>query len=318
VKRIGPELKLRKPDLSKAKVPPVLADVYYDLRDRRLLPLIALVVVAIVAVPFLLGDSSEGLPEPAPANTAIAALKESAGKTTELTVVEAQPGLRDYRRRLRGRTATNPFHQRYTTPVLTGAKLNEPKSESSSSQSGDGGETTSTSETTAGATGGGEGGSAPSEPSGGAPADGGGSSGSGDGGGSKGGGDGAQPGPDATIYSFAVDLSIVHTSGSTAAGDKQTSEPEIREKVLPTTSLPGKKTEVVTYMGLSPKTRKPLFIVGTGVIGVFGEGACVAGGDRCQLIELETGFPEVFEYGEEGDRYKIKVTDVEFVVTGHL
>ena len=41
------------------KVPPFLIDLYYDLRDRRLLPLVALVVVAIVAVPFLLGGGSE-------------------------------------------------------------------------------------------------------------------------------------------------------------------------------------------------------------------------------------------------------------------
>ena len=38
------------------KAPDFLADLYYDLRDRRLLPLIAVVVVAIVAVPFLLGE----------------------------------------------------------------------------------------------------------------------------------------------------------------------------------------------------------------------------------------------------------------------
>jgi len=49
----GPELKL-----SELKVPPFLTDLYYDLRDRRLLPLVALVVVAIFAVPFLLGGES--------------------------------------------------------------------------------------------------------------------------------------------------------------------------------------------------------------------------------------------------------------------
>ena len=39
-------------------MPPFLVDLYYDLRDRRLLPLLALVLVAIVAVPFLLGGGS--------------------------------------------------------------------------------------------------------------------------------------------------------------------------------------------------------------------------------------------------------------------
>jgi hypothetical protein len=71
-------------------------------------------------------------------------------------------------------------------------------------------------------------------------------------------------------------------------------------------------------MGLSPKTRKPLFLVSAEVTGVFGEGKCAAGSGVCQLIELEPGFPEVFEYGEGGDRYKLNVTNVEFVVTGHV
>ena len=44
------------------KVPDFLRDLYYDLRDRRLLPLVALVIVAIVAVPFLLGGGSKEEP----------------------------------------------------------------------------------------------------------------------------------------------------------------------------------------------------------------------------------------------------------------
>ena len=60
MKRIGPELKMPKLKGSDAKVPPVLADLYYDLRDRRLLPLIALILVAIVAAPFLLKERADG------------------------------------------------------------------------------------------------------------------------------------------------------------------------------------------------------------------------------------------------------------------
>lgn len=91
----------------------------------------------------------------------------------------------------------------------------------------------------------------------------------------------------------------------------------VRKKVLPPAPLPGKKADVVTYIGLSPKTRKPLFLISTDVTGVFGEGTCVSGNDACQLIELEPGFPETFVYGEKEDRYKIKVTGVHFIVTGH-
>ncbi len=78
MKRVGPELKM--PDLKNAKVPPFLSDLYYDLHDRRLLPLVGLVLVAIVAVPFLLGggsDMEEGL-SPAPVR------KRSRGRSKHL------------------------------------------------------------------------------------------------------------------------------------------------------------------------------------------------------------------------------------------
>ena len=91
----GPELKM--PEL---KMPPFLTDLYWDLRDRRLLPLVGLVIVAIVAVPFLLGGGSEE--SPPPASPPVAAISGTAdADTSRLTVVEAKPGLRDYRKRLR-------------------------------------------------------------------------------------------------------------------------------------------------------------------------------------------------------------------------
>jgi hypothetical protein len=308
----GPQLKLPEP-----KLPAFLADLFYDLRDRRLLPLIALVVVAIVATPFLLGQKSETELPPAAAG-AIAALRETSGKTSTLTVVEAQPGLRDYRKRLRGRKPTDPFRQLGEPGGAKGGGGSTATSSESST-------TTTTTTESSSATGGSTGTSQSPAPSGSATAPPAKQGGSGDEGGSGGGGapagdngGGGSKQPHATLYSFGIDVTIVHSSGSKAEGNKKTSEPETRKRVLPTTSLPGEKKQVVTYMGLSPKTRKPLFLVSTDVIGVFGEGKCVAGTENCQLIELEPGFPEVFEYGEDGERYSIKVTDVELIVTGHV
>jgi hypothetical protein len=306
----GPELKM--PEL---KAPAFLTNLFYDMRDRRLLPLAALVVVAIAATPFLLGRSSETEPPPAAAG-AIAALRETSDRTSALTVVEATPGLRDYRKRLRGRRPTDPFRQ------LGGSGGSESGggSTANSSESLTSTATTTTTESSS-VTGGSTGTSPSPAPSGSAttsPAKEGGSGGGGaPSGGDDGGGDGGKQ-PHATLYSFAIDVTIVHSSGSKAERNKKTSEPETRTSVLPTTSLPGEKKQVVTYMGLSPKTRKPLFLVSTDVTGVFGEGKCVAGSGSCQLIELEPGFPEIFEYGEDSDRYSIKVTDVELVVTGHV
>ncbi|HET6570449.1 MAG TPA: hypothetical protein VFG58_03065 [Solirubrobacterales bacterium] len=300
----GPELKM-----PKLQAPGILSDFYHDLRDRRLLPVVALVLVAIVATPILLGQKSETSLSPA-AGGAIAALRHSSEKSSSLTVVEAKPGLRDYRKRLRNRKPLDPFRST-GTPSLEGARLGKGEGEGSSSSatsttvkktSKSITTTKTTSTTTAGS---GEG----SEGGGGSPG----------GAGTKGAGKLGGKHPHGVLYAFGVDVTIVHSSGSEAEGDKLTSEPLKRKRVLPTVSLPGKKKQVVTYMGLSPKTRKPLFVVSPEVTGVFGEGKCSAGtSKRCQLIELEPGFPEVFEYGEEGDRYSIKVTNVEFVVTGHV
>ena len=55
----GPELKM--PEL---KVPDFALDLYYDLKERHLLPLVAILLVAVVALPILLSSgSSEAEPE---------------------------------------------------------------------------------------------------------------------------------------------------------------------------------------------------------------------------------------------------------------
>lgn len=144
----GPDLKM--PEL---KVPDFLVDLYWDLRDRHLLPLVVLGIVAIVAVPFLLGGESKQKPPPV---AAVGGLRAHASNASKLTVVEAKPGLRDYRRRLRHRTATDPFEQRYTSPDLTGTKLGgeEEEGESSSKSSTTTSKSTTTTETTPGSPGG--------------------------------------------------------------------------------------------------------------------------------------------------------------------
>lgn len=312
MKRIGPELKMPKLGGGGFKAPPFAADLYHDLRDRRLLPLIALVIVAIAAVPFLLASDAEEPTLPPEGMTAIEELKAESAEPASLTVVEAKPGLRDYRRRLRGRTPTDPFEQRYTAPVLNGADLPEPEGGGSDGGEGagsEGGGKTTTVTTT----------------------DGDGRTGGGDGGGSGGDGelpeqpvappvdddgDGAADRPGIVLYSFAIDLRVVRTSGEGAS--KETSEPKVMRRVMPTTPLPGKNAQVVTYMGISPKTRKPTFLVSTEVTAMFGEGKCAAGTEVCQLVELEPGFPQTFVFGEAGTRYKFKILDVRPVETGRL
>jgi hypothetical protein len=105
----GPELKM--PDL---KVPDFLLDIYYDLRERHLLPLVAILLVALVALPIVLSGGSSDAGDGEPEGAAIAT--PSTVQTSKLVVAKAAPGLRDYRRRLAKRHAQDPFVQQYASP----------------------------------------------------------------------------------------------------------------------------------------------------------------------------------------------------------
>lgn len=277
-------MKRPSPKMPDVRPPAVLADLYHDLRDRRLLPLLALVLVAIVATPILLGQKSETKLPPA-ARGAIAALKEaSRQRTSTLTVVEATPGLREYRKRLSHRTPTDPFKQRYTAPVLKGSELNEPK-EGEGKGKGKEGES-------------------------------GGSKGSsGESGGSPG---GATPGgkPHLVFYSIGIKVRIAKS-----VDGKQQGEPIVRDEVLKQTPLPGEKAPVVTYMGPARKGNKgngkALLLVDDQVRSVEGDAHCVSGDEVCQLLEVQPGFPVILTYGENEVQYSVNVIKFELVVTGH-
>lgn len=282
--------KLEAPEL---KVPPFLKNLYNDLRDRRLLPVAALLIVAILATPFLLGSSKKSGSSLPP----IAAIEGSeAREAAQLAVVPATPGLRDYRKRLRHLKPSDPFAQKFTKPVLKGAEL---QSESSTS----GGSSTSTS-TTRGEEGGGV------VETGGAPPAGGGSNPGSQGGGKE------SPGSGPTkLYTYAIDIRIMHTEtqpdGSVAMG-----EPEERKGVRPLTPLPGEKTPVVTFIGINPENGKALLMVSKAVTALFGEAECVAGTETCELLEIERDFPITLEYGPEHVRYKFNLLKVRVVAGG--
>jgi hypothetical protein len=310
----GPELKM--PEL---KAPAALADFYYDLRDRRLLPVIALVVVAIVATPILLGQKSETTLPPA-ASGAIQALRESHGeRSASLTVVEAHPGLRDYRKRLGRRKPLDPFRS-MGKPNLEGAQLGNGKEGGEGGSSGSAATFSSTSTTvkktknsktttttTTATTGSGEG----SE--GGQP--GGGPGGAEPGGSAPGGSPPVGKGPHLVYFAYAIDVRIVKSV------DGQAQEPITRKKVLAQTALPGEKEPVVTFMGAARDGKKPtgkaLLLVSDQVTEVAGDAKCLSGEETCQLLEVEPGFPVVLTYGEGGVKYTVDVLKLELVVTGH-
>jgi hypothetical protein len=289
------KLKGPKLDLGQLKVPPILRDLYQDLRDRRLLPLVGLILVAIIAVPFLLSDGGGEVEEAPLAPVA----PQVPAQASSIEVVKAAPGLREPNKRLSHRHAKDPFEQHFVGAAVSSETV-------VAGETVTGGESSGSSSPTAVATA-----PAPSESS----------SGAGNPHGSVGGnpeapsgGAGLVPGK-VVSFTYAATLKIVKTE-TTQAGKKIVSEPEERDRVLPSTVLPSAKQQVVTYMGLSPKTRKPLLLVSTDVTAIFGEGKCASGTDVCQLLEVEPTFPETFVYGENDVRYKINILKVEPVVIG--
>jgi hypothetical protein len=301
MKRLGPELKLPKlrsrSGTSRTgggiKAPPFLADLYGDLRDRRLLPLVVLLLVGIVAAPILLrGGAPESEDEAVPPPAASA----PGAATSSLTVVEAHPGLRAPNKRLKGRTPTDPFTQRYTGSVREGGLPNETAT-SSSTVTVEGG-TTASSETSVGPVTNSVEGS----------------------GGSSGGADpGEDNGVDGKLYTFTVDVQISRTEEQ-PDGSKKMGEPTVRKDVKPPVPLPGAKAPVVTYLGVNYVKGKPraLLMVSRDVGAVFGDAKCVSGTSTCELLEVEPGFPEIFEYGPNGVRYKFNVLKIEIARDGNL
>jgi hypothetical protein len=308
MKRLGPELKMPKLKGGELKVPPFLSDLYWDLRDRRLLPVVALVLVAIVAAPFLLGGGSDENAAPS-----IGPIEGTTASKPTLTVVQAEPGLRNYKKRLRRRRPSDPFRPRFTAPMLHGAKL-QSTSTTSSTPSTSSSTTTKGSPGTGSATSNSQPAPSPNSP----PAT------TAPGGPTENAGPPHNTGsphntgkPEGLVYyAFAIDVQVTKIESKKGGGTEKTG-PTMHHGVLPPTPLPGAKAPVVTYIGVSPKTHKPLFVVSPDVSSVYGEGKCVAGTDTCQVIELEQGFPETFLYGENDVRYKINVVKIEPVVTGH-
>jgi hypothetical protein len=274
----GPDLKL-----SEIKVPAFLRDIYYDLKDRHLLPVAAILIVAIVAVPLALSQSSDpessALSEPGTAGASTAN-----GKSAQL-VAKSAPGLRDYRRRLEQLQAKDPFVQQYTE-----AKTNESGTEESN---GTGTESSSSSSSPSSEF---PTPSAPSSPSPETEAP-------------------DEPSPDQlTYYSYAIDVQV---SSGGSQGDNE-DQPVVRRNLPELTMLPSRKTPALVYMGSTKDGKKALMLVSSDVKAIFGDARCVLGSERCELIAMEPGLPETVIFGGAEKTYKIELRKIHLVKTDEL
>jgi hypothetical protein len=270
---------------SSLQAPGFLSDLYYDLRERRLLPLILLVLVAIVAVPFLLGNSEE-VTVPETASTAGAS--DANGKT--LAVVAANPGLRDPKKRLKGETATDPFKQKFTGAAAS----SEPEEEGSEGSSGETSSFSSTSgeesepvrvevekengETVTVEREGGNGAPGSTGPV--SPND-----------------------PRLRFYGFRPN---VRFGKAGSEGLKDYPELEVG------TRLPEKKP-VAVFLGVSDDGKRATFALTPEVILVQGEGQCIGGAQSCTLLTLKAGDAVSLVTGSPDRTFRLNVTSIQWV-----
>jgi hypothetical protein len=292
----GPELKM-----PKVKVPPFAADVYYDLRERRLLPVLVLVAVAVLAAPFLLGGSEEALPAETPEQAA-ASVRLETEDGSALTVVESKPGLRDYRKRLRGRTPTDPFRQLHTGVPAT-SQLKSIGVTSGGDSSVPGAPETPPPAVEEGGDGGGAAGSAP--PTSGSDGAGGktGSPGSTDGG--AGSGDPKRSvDPDGRhLFGFRPDVRF----GVAGSGDLNLFEDLALGSLLP------KKKPLLVFIGVSESGERTAFDVSPEVTLVRGNGACIGGMQSCRLLFLREDEAVDLLTESAGRAFRLKVESIDFV-----
>lgn len=272
----GPELKM--PEL---KVPTFISDLFYDLHDRRLLAPIVLAVVAIAAVPFLLGGGSETSPPKAPVG-ATPSPTQGAAEAASLTVVQAKPGLRDYRKRLAGRKPTDPFVQRYTAPSTSGAELGSPSSSDSIAS------TVTTSSASEGSSTGTTVTSAPPSGS------------SGTGGGNN--GRQSQLPRGSHLFGFRPDVRF---------GVAGSNELTMHEELKLGSFLP-QHEPIVIFIGVTQNGTRALFDVSPEVWSVRGDSNCVGGDENCLILSLREG-QAVTLTTESESAFRLAVARIRFV-----
>jgi len=267
------------------KIQKFFGDVVYDLRSRRLLPVVILLVLALVAVPVLISQTGNG--------SSNASIKPASGSAnavpeTERAVMAYLPsGIRNYKKRLDDQSAKNPFRDQFSQPAAAASASSQLNSTvtppaavgassavgtSSTVGAGSGGSATSGSTTLTG------------------PGD-----GSGSGGTKK-----KQKKSKKTTYSYSV---------SVYAGDVSaplTSFP----KIAPLTMLPSQDSSVVLFYGLSTDHKLALFLVSNKVDGLTGPGSCLPAPDDCSLLALPAGASEDLHYSKDGKTYRIAVAQI--------
>jgi hypothetical protein len=254
------------------KIQKFFGDVVYDLRSRNLLLVVIVLLVAIVAVPVILSKSSSN-------NPALSIGPVTSAETapeTQAAVLAYDPGVRNFKQRLRGLSNKNPFAQQFAAPSAAASTLGS----------------SSTSSVTSGSSTGIPG----SEVINGGPSNGGGGSGNGGSGGGNGNG-----GKEKTqTYVYQTDVLVGEAGGTLAPANK----------IPQFTFLPSPDKPVLVYLGTTSNGGQAIFLVSRDVASVGGEGTCFPSADDCQLLGLNPGKGADVIYRPDGKTYHLQVVRI--------
>jgi hypothetical protein len=278
-----------------------LSDLYRDLRERHLLPVVILLVVAIAAVPIVLRSEPESSSPPPPADV----VDDEATAAMPAVLVD-DPGVRNYQERLEALESKNPFEAKFSLPSA-GASAVEDVSVDSAGGSGEdtsvpadtsfsAGGSTSTGSTDLASGSTSVGSSAPAdtssppaaEPS--SPVD-------------DSSGDGEEP-PEQEWFAYEHWIDVV-------VGRAGEAEPQ--EDVKPLSLLPGKSSPVLIYFGANVQADTAVFSVSSDVVSSSGDGTCLPSAKVCEFLQLGIGEQRTLEYapdGPGGGRFVIRLKDI--------
>jgi hypothetical protein len=262
-------------------MPKPVANLIHDLRERRMLPLVVLLIAAIVAIPFLLGEDAAEVPVPAGGVSSSDVSEIDGAEIADPVVLAEVPGIRNFKKRLADFQEQNPFQQQFTG-VPNSVSGAEDAAEDAADEAGfpEAKAAADAAEAAAeGATGGTD--------------DGSGAGGTGDSGGTG----------DTGTRKFAIEWKIDVKAGPVGDAKSKDGLPQL-------SFVPNKEHPVLQFIQGASKT-SAIFVVSRSVGDTYGDGECAPQKNDCQFLLLEIGQARTFEYEPDGRKYKVKLTGVE-------
>lgn len=259
-----------------------LLDLWHDLREKRLWPVAALLLVGLAAVPLVLAKPAA---EPPPATPpASESARDNDLKGLAKVVLAEDKAANGSKLNLFD--SSNPFRP----PADVLKKQKEGANVEAGPQSATGVTPEGTDQTAGGSTGGGDQGGG---------FFGGGTTGGGDGGGST----PTQPKPKTTKFTYVIDATFVHGNKTRKIKGLQ------RLEMLPNQSSP-----LLVFLGVDAKANNAVFIVDAR-LQATGEGKCKPSADKCSFLYLGSGSEELFTL-DSGDSYGLRIDQIRKVEVG--